>query len=254
MVSGLALLALYRPKRKWRLASQQDPLDYLEQTVAPGGIWRRNYSSLAEYEGQVLEVMRDQAIRGLVLTEFDARKQYPDLVIASLCAQRKEKPGGNIRARVLLDGTHGLCVNSRTRLRVQERAPIVADLKRTMRKKAKIDELTFAFTADVTEAHRQVPIHPDDGHLLGCQVIPGGEVFIVGVLLLVPSRGGSWTVGAVSGRRRSHNVAYVGYLLECGGSAYRRGLLTFSVLRAVIGSSPLMAQDIRPRCSCVGGV
>ena len=30
------------PKRRWRLASQQDKLDYLEQTVDPGGIWRRN--------------------------------------------------------------------------------------------------------------------------------------------------------------------------------------------------------------------
>ena len=129
----------------------------------PGGTWRRNYSSLADYEDQVLEVMRDQASRGqlLVLTESEARRQYPDLVIASLGAQRKEKPGGKITARVLFDGTHGLCVNSRTRLRDQERAPIAADLKRTMREKEKIDELTFALTADVSEAYRQVPIHPD---------------------------------------------------------------------------------------------
>ena len=104
--------------------------------------------------------------------------QYPDLVIASLGAQRKEKPGGKISARVLFDGTHGLSVNSMTRIRDQERAPIAADLKRTMREKAKVDELTFALSADVTEAHRQVPIHPDDWHLLGCQVIPGGEVFV----------------------------------------------------------------------------
>ena len=47
-----------------------------------------------------------------------------------------------------------------------------------MREKARINELTFALTADVTEAHRQVPIHPDDWHLFGCQVIAGGEVFI----------------------------------------------------------------------------
>ena len=47
-----------------------------------------------------------------------------------------------------------------------------------MREKAKVDELTFALSADVTEAHRQVPIHPDDWHYLGCQVIPGGDVFV----------------------------------------------------------------------------
>ena len=103
--------------------------------------------------------MHDQASRVqlLVLTRF------PNLVIASLGAQRKGKPGEKITAGVLFDGTHGLCVNTRTRLRDQERAPIAATLKKkTMREKAKRDELTFALTADVTEAHRQVPIHPDD--------------------------------------------------------------------------------------------
>ena len=112
------------------------------------------------------------------MTESEARSRYPDLVVASLGAQRKQKPGGKVTARVLFDGTHGLCVNSKTRLRDQERAPIAADLKRSMREKSRIGELTFALSADVTEAHRQVPIHPDDWHLLGCQVSPGGDVFI----------------------------------------------------------------------------
>ena len=44
---------------------------------------------------------------------------------------------GKATARVLFDGTHGLCVDSRMRLRDQERAPIAADLKRAMREKAK---------------------------------------------------------------------------------------------------------------------
>ena len=35
------LPALFRPERRWRLASQQDPLDYLEQSVDPGSVWRR---------------------------------------------------------------------------------------------------------------------------------------------------------------------------------------------------------------------
>ena len=167
------LPALFRPKRKWRRA-------YLEQSIDPGSVWRRNYASLATFEEQVLEVMHDQASRGqlLVYSEAEARRIYPDLVIASLGAQRKEKPGGKITARVLFGGTHGLCVNTRTRLRDQERAPIAADLKRAMREKAKLGELTFALSADVSEAHRQVPIHPNDWHLLVCQVIPGGEVFV----------------------------------------------------------------------------
>ena len=54
-------------------------------------------------------------------------------------------------ARVLFDGTNGLSVNTRTRLRDQERAPVAADLKRAMREKAKLDEMTFALSADVVK-------------------------------------------------------------------------------------------------------
>ena len=154
---------------------------------------------------------------------------------------------GKLVRRVLFDGTHGINVNSRIRLRHQERAPIAADLKRTMREKAKLDELTFALTADVTEAHRQVPIHPDDWHYLGCQVVPGGEVFINTVGTFgIASPSCYWSrVAAAVGRLARYLVARTAttwhmlvadnYLLECGGPAYRRGLLVFFVLCAVLG-------------------
>ena len=92
------LPALFRPKKKWRLASQFDPLDYLEGSTDSTTVWRRNYSTLQPLEQQVLDVMHDQATRGqvLVLSESEAKLRYPDLVIASLGAQRKEKPGGKI--------------------------------------------------------------------------------------------------------------------------------------------------------------
>ena len=143
-------------------------------------IWRRNYATLAPLEEQVLEVLHEQASRGqiIVLPEKEAKERYPALVIASLGANRKEKPDGRITARVLFDGTNGLEVNKRTRVRDQERAPVAADLKRSMRAKAARGEKTFAVTADVTEAHRQVPIHPQDWRLLGCHVRSGGDVFI----------------------------------------------------------------------------
>ena len=60
------LPALFKPKKKWRLASQVDPLDYLEHAPDKEGIWRRNYSTLHAFEEQVLEVMYDQASRGQI--------------------------------------------------------------------------------------------------------------------------------------------------------------------------------------------
>ena len=88
------LPALFRPKKKWRLASQFDPLDYLEGSTDSTTVWRRNYSTLQPLEQQVLDVMHDQATRGqvLVLSESKAKVQYPDLVIASLGERETPKP------------------------------------------------------------------------------------------------------------------------------------------------------------------
>ena len=143
--------------------------------VPPASTWsrarhfgRRNYSTLVEFTDQVLEVMEDQAKRGQVLklSEDEARARFPNLVVASLGAQRKEKPGGVVTSRVLFDFTHGIDVNTSTRIRDQERAPIAADLKRAMREKSQVEEKTFALTADVSE------------HLLGCQVRGGSSVYV----------------------------------------------------------------------------
>ena len=89
-------------------------------------------------------------------------------------------------ALVLFHGTHEISVNRRTRARHQE--------KRTVREKARVGVRTFAWTADVSEAHRQAPIERD-WHPLGCQVAPGGDAHVntvepcgVGFVLLV-SRG-----------------------------------------------------------------
>ena len=97
-------------------------------------VWRTNYASLDVFSDKVLAVLEDQATRGQVIkmTEQESRQRYSDLVVASLGAQRKDKPGGAVSARVLFDGTHGITVNTRTRIRDQERGPIPADLKRVM--------------------------------------------------------------------------------------------------------------------------
>ena len=102
--------------------------------------------------------MEDQTRRGQIikLTEAGAKSHYPNLVVASLGANRKDKRSVEVSARVLFDGTHSLSVNTRTRIRDQERSPVASDLKRA-----------FALTADVSEAHRQIPIHPCEWHPLG---------------------------------------------------------------------------------------
>ena len=173
--------ALYRPKRKWRLDSQRGPTSWqLEEEHHSEHPWRQNYASLVGYVDKVEAVLEDQVGRGQVLrlTEAEARARFPDLVVASLVSQRKDKPNSVVSARVLFDGTHGLAVNTRTRVRDQERSPIASDLKRAMREKAELGQPTFALTADVSEAHRQVPIHPSNWRFLGCQISKGSSVYV----------------------------------------------------------------------------
>ena len=53
----------------------------------------------------------------LKLTEQEARRQYPDQVVAALGTNLKNKPNGVVTARVLFDGSNGIAVNRRTRIR-----------------------------------------------------------------------------------------------------------------------------------------
>ena len=85
------LPALCKEKKKWRLASQADPRNYLEDEEARGEhTWRRNFASLDDLSDKVREVMEDQTRRGQIikLTEADAKSQYPNLVVASLALRR----------------------------------------------------------------------------------------------------------------------------------------------------------------------
>ena len=213
-------------------------------------MWRLNYSSITEHASRVLDVLNDQSSRGQSwkLPEAEARLQFPSLVVASLVAQRKDKRGGEGReggggtsARVLFDGTNDIPVNRRIRLRDQERAPAASDLKRCMREKAQRGEQTFSLTADVAEAHRQVPMDRRDWHLPGCQVEAGGDVFMNTVGTFgVASASYCWSRVAASigritrcipGRSATswHQLAADDFHLEAGRGHSRAALITFFV-------------------------
>ena len=244
------LPALYRPKRKWRLASQTDPRAYLDEEGHEGeSCWRRNYATLLPLTKEVVDVLMDQTERGQVirLSEEEAKLRFPWLVVASLGASRKDRPNGEVTARVLHDGTNGLSVNTRTRLRDQERSPISSDIKRAMREKASRGLSTFELTADVKEAHRQIPIDPRDWHLLGCQVERGADVFVNTVGTFgITSASYYWSrVSSAVGRLAQylasdqaetwHMLVADDFHLEAGGAHYRLALMVFFVLCSTVG-------------------
>ena len=107
---------------------------------------------------------------------------------------------------------------------------------------------TFALTADVSEAHRQVPIDERDWHLLGCQVAEGQEVYVNTVGTFgVASASYHWSrVASAIGRLSQylagdtaqtwHMLVADDFLLEAGGPEYRSALMAFFVLCAVSGA------------------
>ena len=238
------LPALYAKKRRWRLP---DPVAWLEEQAAVQGVWRQNYSSLTEWSEECKNIMDDQVEREQVLRvgEVETRRRFPGLTVASPGAQRKEKSRGDVTARIPFDGTHGIDVKTRIRIRDQESAPIAADVKRFLREKSNVETPTFGLTADISKTHNQVPIDPRDWHFLGCQIAPGSDVYVhyVGTFGIASA---SYCWSRVStGRLAQYLVGHRAqtwhlffaddYHLDGGGQSYRQALVVFFVLCTVVG-------------------
>ena len=103
-------------------------------------------------------MLDDQSERSQVLkmSEREARIRCPSLFMAFVGASRKDKPNGVVTARVLFDGTNGISINIRTRIKVYGRSA----------------------RANVAEAHRQVSVDEQDWLLFGCQVRPSTSVYV----------------------------------------------------------------------------
>ena len=152
------LPALNKAKAKMEIDGSRKSRGILGRRTRFGDSLGSNFPTVSE----LAEKVEDQVRRGQVIkhTEKEARVLYPCLVIASLGANRKEKSDETLTARALHDGSNGVPVNRRTRVRDQE------SLKRGMREKARRGEKTFALTADVKVAHRQIPVVRQDWKLL----------------------------------------------------------------------------------------
>ena len=114
--------------------------------------------------------------------------------------------------------------------------------------KAARGEATFAVTADVSEAHRQVPKHPQDWRLLGRQVRPGGDGFknTLGTFG-VASASYYWSrISAALGRLTQHMAGTSAttwhvlvandFLLDSSGREYRFAIMSFFILSSVFGA------------------
>ena len=85
---------------------------------------------------------------------------------------------GNLKIRMLFDGTHGVPLNQNIRVRDPERSPAAPDVKRVLRQRAKQPGRKFGFKVDVKDAHRLIPVSPRDWHVQACRHTCSGDVFV----------------------------------------------------------------------------
>ncbi len=165
--------AVYPRRRKWRLSGQEDPEAWRGDGWQKAE-WRENYSSATlvadEVEQQLEElVAADKAGR---LSEQELRDRWPDAIVASLGALTQAKPDGTIKTRMLYDGTFGAGINPMIRVRDKDRGPATADVRRLLNLQARTGRRTLGITADVKDAHREVPVREQDWRLQVCRARP----------------------------------------------------------------------------------
>ena len=103
------------------------------------------------------------------MTDKEVRVRFPSLPIASLGAMKKDNRNRRVVAtKVLFDGTNGVALGARTKIRDKERAPIAVDLNPSLQsaRTPSADVARSPSPADVSEAHHQVPIAHKDWHFL----------------------------------------------------------------------------------------
>ena len=170
--------AVFEKKRRWKLSSQEDAGAYL-WGLPDWGAQQDNYKSAAALAEAVAAQLEESVREGhaMKMTEDEAKARFGEkLVIASLGAQVKCGEGKDVQVRLLFDGTNGVPVNGL--VRDQDRSPAAPDIKRVLREMHQERLQHFGLKVDVKGAHRLVPIHPDDWHLLGCRSGPGMPVYI----------------------------------------------------------------------------
>ncbi len=168
--------AVYPRKQRWSLPQQNDPWTW--DRPWSSGTWRENYKSTWGHEDEMQAQLDDHVANGLAerLTETEVKRRWPDASIASLGALHKLDSQGGSSLRLLFDGTTGVDLNTRIRVRDQEQMPGAPDIKRYQREQARAAAATIGLTIDVKDAHRTVRIRRADWRHQLCRARVGGDV------------------------------------------------------------------------------
>ena len=178
---------IFEEKVKWKL----DLVD------GPGAHEQANYGTFHAHQEAVRELFLKEAELGWMVEMSDeaAQAEYGDkLFVAGLAVV--QEPG---KIRVVHDGSNGVHVNHRIRLRDQVRSPGAGELRAILKKAATEDSKMFMLAGDVSKAHRRIKVRREDWGFQACRLEPG-KVWLncVGTYGMTPA-GYYWARAAAGG-------------------------------------------------------
>ena len=155
--------AVFEEKTKWTLNDLESAPD--KEVL--------NYRSTEGFEGRIETLFREEESLGWMveMAEEEAKKTYGDsLYVAGLgVVEEKEK------IRVVHDGTHGVGINNRIKVRDQVRSPTAGEIISLMREKYEQNAgvKQFILMGDVSKAHRRIKVRKQDWGYQACRLSPG---------------------------------------------------------------------------------
>jgi len=139
--------------------------------------WGRNYISASQSVPAVRKQFEEEAALGMMirLPLEGAKAEWADnLHVAPLAALAKSDDS----FRILHDGTHGVKVNPRIRVRDQIRMPSVAEQKFILKDVSDTELSRFALKGNVSKAHRRVRVRRCDWGAQACALDSEQEVWV----------------------------------------------------------------------------
>ena len=132
---------------------------------------RSNYTSAQDNVKAIERQFEEEAKEGFMrrVRKQQAEKEYGDsLLIAGLAAIEKSDES----FRVIHDGTHGVKVNPKIKLRDQTRSPTIAEGRTVLGENMERGGTHFSLKGDVRSAHRRVKNRRKDHGRQACQLKP----------------------------------------------------------------------------------
>ena len=178
---------VWPPRSKWRLPEfdEADQMSLCE-----------NYPSAKDYKEALELDIEEQLALGWMekMTLKEARSKFLEVAVAPL-AVVEDKPG---KTRVIHDASNYVLVNHRIRVQDAELCPTALDVQAAVRNDPCLRPPIIALVADVSKAHRRIPVVEEDWGYMACSAEPKPPADLLDSWNILINTVGTYGLGSMS--------------------------------------------------------